>query len=154
MEFRYLGNSGLKVSEITYGNWLTHGSQIEKDQAEALLWYRAAADQSLPQAQHNIGRILAFAPKFKDPEEALKWWTRAAEQNHPGAQTALGIALHEGLGTAQDLVSAATWFAVAKSEDPEAARRHSEVLSKMTAEDRAKVAEKLVLLRKKLSENR
>lgn len=31
MEFRYLGNSGLKVSEITYGNWLTHGSQIEAE---------------------------------------------------------------------------------------------------------------------------
>ena len=29
MEFRYLGNSGLKVSEVTYGNWLTHGSQVE-----------------------------------------------------------------------------------------------------------------------------
>ena len=33
MEFRYLGNSGLKISEITYGNWLTHGSQIENDTA-------------------------------------------------------------------------------------------------------------------------
>ncbi len=33
MEFRYLGNSGLKVSEITYGNWLTHGSQVENDVA-------------------------------------------------------------------------------------------------------------------------
>mgnify|MGYP000359601191 FL=1 len=29
MEFRYLGHSGLKISEITYGNWLTHGSQVE-----------------------------------------------------------------------------------------------------------------------------
>ena len=29
MEFRYLGNSGLKVSAITFGNWLTHGSQVE-----------------------------------------------------------------------------------------------------------------------------
>jgi aryl-alcohol dehydrogenase-like predicted oxidoreductase len=35
MEFRYLGNSGLKVSEITYGNWLTHGSQVENDTATA-----------------------------------------------------------------------------------------------------------------------
>jgi aryl-alcohol dehydrogenase-like predicted oxidoreductase len=35
MEFRYLGNSGLKVSEITYGNWLTHGSQVENDTAQA-----------------------------------------------------------------------------------------------------------------------
>ena len=31
MEFRYLGNSGFKISEITYGNWLTHGSQVEND---------------------------------------------------------------------------------------------------------------------------
>ena len=35
MEFRNLGRSGLKVSEISYGNWLTHGSQIEADQATA-----------------------------------------------------------------------------------------------------------------------
>jgi aryl-alcohol dehydrogenase-like predicted oxidoreductase len=35
MEFRYLGNSGLKISEITYGNWLTHGSQVENDTARA-----------------------------------------------------------------------------------------------------------------------
>lgn len=33
MEFRYLGNSGLQISEITYGNWLTHGSQVENDVA-------------------------------------------------------------------------------------------------------------------------
>ena len=33
MEFIYLGNSGLKISEITYGNWLTHGSQVENDVA-------------------------------------------------------------------------------------------------------------------------
>ncbi|MEP6562149.1 MAG: aldo/keto reductase family protein [Nakamurella sp.] len=33
MEFRYLGRSGLKVSSLTYGNWLTHGSQVENDVA-------------------------------------------------------------------------------------------------------------------------
>ena len=33
MEFRYLGNSGLKVSEIIYGNWLTHASQGEDKRA-------------------------------------------------------------------------------------------------------------------------
>ncbi|MEY3407694.1 MAG: hypothetical protein RL038_755 [Actinomycetota bacterium] len=35
MEFRNLGSSGLKISEITYGNWLTHGEQVEKDAALA-----------------------------------------------------------------------------------------------------------------------
>ena len=42
MEFRYLGNSGFKISEITYGNWLTHGSQLENDQAHACV--RASLD--------------------------------------------------------------------------------------------------------------
>ena len=35
MQFRHLGDSGFKISEITYGNWLTHASQIENDQAIA-----------------------------------------------------------------------------------------------------------------------
>jgi len=35
MEFRYLGNSGFKISAISYGNWITHGSQVEEDAANA-----------------------------------------------------------------------------------------------------------------------
>ena len=42
MHFRFLGNSGLKISELTYGNWLTHGSQVENDTATACV--RAALD--------------------------------------------------------------------------------------------------------------
>ena len=42
MEFRYLGRSGLKISEVTYGNWLTHGSQVENEQALACV--RASLD--------------------------------------------------------------------------------------------------------------
>jgi aryl-alcohol dehydrogenase-like predicted oxidoreductase len=35
MEYRHLGRSGLKISELTYGNWLTHGAQIDQDAATA-----------------------------------------------------------------------------------------------------------------------
>jgi len=35
MQHRRLGRSGLMVSEIAYGNWLTHGSQVEAEQATA-----------------------------------------------------------------------------------------------------------------------
>ncbi|NBX94926.1 MAG: aldo/keto reductase, partial [Actinobacteria bacterium] len=35
MQYRYLGNSGFKVSELIYGNWLTHATQIENDAAYA-----------------------------------------------------------------------------------------------------------------------
>ncbi len=45
MEFRYLGNSGLKISELTYGNWLTHGSQVENDVATQCV--RAALDAGI-----------------------------------------------------------------------------------------------------------
>ncbi len=45
MDFRYLGNSGLKISEITYGNWLTHGSQVENDVAAKCV--RAALDAGI-----------------------------------------------------------------------------------------------------------
>jgi aryl-alcohol dehydrogenase-like predicted oxidoreductase len=40
--YRYLGNSGLKITELTYGNWLTHASQVANDQAAACV--KAALD--------------------------------------------------------------------------------------------------------------
>ena len=68
MEFRYLGRSGLKISEIAYGNWITHGSQIEEDQAVACV--RAALDAGITtfdtadvyadgRAEAVLGRALA-----------------------------------------------------------------------------------------------
>jgi aryl-alcohol dehydrogenase-like predicted oxidoreductase len=33
MEYRRLGISGMYISEIAYGNWITHGSQVESDAA-------------------------------------------------------------------------------------------------------------------------
>lgn len=45
MEFRHLGRSGLIVSEISYGNWITHGSQVEEEAATACV--RAALDAGI-----------------------------------------------------------------------------------------------------------
>ena len=45
MDYRFLGRSGLKVSELTYGNWITHGSQVENDVAAACV--RAALDSGI-----------------------------------------------------------------------------------------------------------
>jgi aryl-alcohol dehydrogenase-like predicted oxidoreductase len=68
MEFRHLGRSGLKISEIAYGNWITHGSQVEEDQAVACV--RAALDAGITtfdtadvyaegRAESVLGRALA-----------------------------------------------------------------------------------------------
>ena len=42
MEFRHLGRSGLLISEIAYGNWITHGSQVEEEAANECV--KAALD--------------------------------------------------------------------------------------------------------------
>ncbi len=45
MKTRNLGASGLKISEIAYGNWITHGSQVEEDAALACV--RQALDEGI-----------------------------------------------------------------------------------------------------------
>src|SRR3954451_18414722 len=45
MDYRHLGRSGFRVGELTYGNWVTHGSQIEEDAARECV--RAALDCSI-----------------------------------------------------------------------------------------------------------
>lgn len=68
MEFRHLGRSGLKISEIAYGNWITHGSQVEEDAAKACV--AAALDEGITtfdtadvyagtRAEEVLGRALA-----------------------------------------------------------------------------------------------
>jgi aryl-alcohol dehydrogenase-like predicted oxidoreductase len=68
MEYRHLGRSGMLVSEISYGNWITHGSQVEEDAAIACV--RAALDVGITtfdtadvyaagRAEEVLGRALA-----------------------------------------------------------------------------------------------
>jgi aryl-alcohol dehydrogenase-like predicted oxidoreductase len=68
MEHRRLGQSGLKISEIAYGNWITHGSQVEEDAARACV--AAALDVGITtfdtadvyagtRAEEVLGRALA-----------------------------------------------------------------------------------------------
>jgi aryl-alcohol dehydrogenase-like predicted oxidoreductase len=68
MEFRRLGGSGLHISELAYGNWLTHGSRVEEDPATACV--RTALDAGITtfdtadvyaetKAESVLGRALA-----------------------------------------------------------------------------------------------
>src|ERR1700744_646691 len=45
MESRHLGSSGLIISEIAYGNWITHGDQVEEQ--AAIDCVRAALDEGI-----------------------------------------------------------------------------------------------------------
>jgi voltage-dependent potassium channel beta subunit len=67
MEFRRLGRSGLKVSELAYGNWVTHGSQVEEDAAKScvhaaldagITFFDTADVYALGRAEEVLGRAL------------------------------------------------------------------------------------------------
>ena len=45
MEFRTLGNTGFKISEIAYGNWITHAGQVEEETARSCVF--AALDAGI-----------------------------------------------------------------------------------------------------------
>lgn len=88
MEFRHLGRSGLMVSEISYGNWITHGSQVEEQVAVACV--RAALDNGITtfdtadvyagtKAEEVLGRALKG-----ERREGLEIFTKVFWPTGPG----------------------------------------------------------------------
>ena len=95
MDFRYLGASGLKISEITYGNWLTHGSQVENDMATACV--RAALDAGVSTfdtadvyANTKAETVLGEALKGQR-RESLEIFTKVYGPTGPKGHNDLGL---------------------------------------------------------------
>jgi aryl-alcohol dehydrogenase-like predicted oxidoreductase len=95
MEYRHLGNSGLKISEITYGNWLTHGSQIENDAATRCV--QAALDAGIStfdtadayantKAETVLGEALSG-----ERRESLEIFTKVYWPTGPGGKNDTGL---------------------------------------------------------------
>ena len=93
MEFRYLGNSGFKVSAISYGNWITHGSQVEEDAANACV--KRALDLGITtfdtadvyagtRAEEVLGRALAGVPRQSIEVFTKVYWPTGAGVNDRG----------------------------------------------------------------------
>ena len=95
MDHRFLGRSGLKVSELTYGNWITHGSQVENDVATACV--RAALDAGITSfdtadayantaAEEVLGAALAG-----ERRESLEIFTKVYWPTGPGGPNDSGL---------------------------------------------------------------
>jgi aryl-alcohol dehydrogenase-like predicted oxidoreductase len=89
MEHRHLGRSGLMISEIAYGNWITHGSQVEEEAARACV--AAALDEGITtfdtadvyagtRAEEVLGRALHGVRR-----ESLEIFTKLYWPVGPGA---------------------------------------------------------------------
>jgi aryl-alcohol dehydrogenase-like predicted oxidoreductase len=95
MKTRNLGSSGLKISEIAYGNWLTHGSQVEEDAARDCV--RAALDAGITtfdtadvyantRAETVLGKALEG-----ERREGLELLTKVYWPTGPGAHNDHGL---------------------------------------------------------------
>jgi aryl-alcohol dehydrogenase-like predicted oxidoreductase len=95
MEFRYLGNSGLKISEIIFGNWLTHASQVENDVATASV--RAALDAGITtfdtaDAYANTAAEQVLGDALKDERRAsLEIFTKVYWPTGPKGHNDVGL---------------------------------------------------------------
>ncbi|MCI9869904.1 aldo/keto reductase family protein [Arthrobacter humicola] len=95
MEFRYLGNSGFKISEITFGNWLTHGSQVENDVATQCV--RAALDAGIStfdtaDVYANTAAETVLGAALKDERrESLEIFTKVFGPTGPKGHNDLGL---------------------------------------------------------------
>src|SRR6185436_14188812 len=93
MNHRHLGRSGLVVSEIAYGNWITHASQVEK--ATAIACVRAALDEGITtfdtadvyaktKAEEVLGEALFAAGSTSSRRSGLEIFTKVYWPTGPG----------------------------------------------------------------------
>jgi voltage-dependent potassium channel beta subunit len=95
MEIRNLGKSGLKISAIAYGNWLTHGSQVEEDAAlacvrqaleEGTTTFDTADVYANTKAETVLGKALQGQRR-----EGLEIFTKVYWPTGPGAHNDHGL---------------------------------------------------------------
>ena len=88
-----------------------HGWGMANDDAEAVRWYKKAAEQGHAGAQKNLGWMYEHGRGVpRDDAEAVRWYRKAAEQGHAGAQCTLGRMYEYGRGLTKDCIQAAVWY--------------------------------------------
>ena len=95
MEIRNLGASGLKISAVAYGNWLTHGSQVEEEAAlacvhqaleEGITTFDTADVYANTAAETVLGKALKGQRR-----EGLEIFTKVFFPTGPGAHNDHGL---------------------------------------------------------------
>ncbi len=96
-------------AQFRLGFMYAHGLGVPQNFAEAIRWYRKAADQGSAVAEHNLAVRYAFAvpPNFA---EALRWYRKAADQGYAHSQSNLGVMYYQGQGVPQDYAEAVRWW--------------------------------------------
>ena len=87
------------------------GWGVEKNDAEAVKWYRKSAEQGNAEGQYLLGYCYAAGLGVEQNNaEAVKWYRKSAEQGNVAAQLRLGICYYSGVGVDQNYTEAAKWY--------------------------------------------
>ena len=105
------------VAQNHLGVMFSEGRGTTQDQAEAVQWYRKAAEQEYAPAQLNLGCMYSKGTGVEqDCAKACLWYRKAAEKGFATAQHSLGTMYSEGKGVAHDHVEAARWYCKAAEQ--------------------------------------
>jgi serine/threonine protein kinase/TPR repeat protein len=97
--------------QYNLGLMYEEGRGVEKDEVEALKWYRKAAEQGDTWVQNHVGKMYENGRGAdKDYVEALKWYRKAAEQGYSWGQVHLGNMYKNGWGLEKDDAEAVKWY--------------------------------------------
>jgi TPR repeat protein len=98
-----LAEKGDARAEFDIGFMHAYGWGVPRNPTEAIAWYRKAADQGLPVAQHFLGLASVNGEGVRpDEAEAARWFARAAAQGFSQSQYMLGLMILDGRGAAKD----------------------------------------------------
>jgi len=102
-EVKAKAEAGNAESQVELGLRYARGEGMAEDHAEAVKWYRKAAEQNYAPGKYNLGICYAWGfGVAKDQVEAVKWLRKAAEQNHAGGSVQLRVCYASGEGVAKD----------------------------------------------------
>ena len=108
----------LRRGSNNLGYCYDNGQGVAKDEAEAVKWYRKAAEQNDADSSEQSGLSYANGQGVaKDEAEAVKWYRKAAEQNMSLAQNNLGACYGKGQGVAKDELEALKWYRKAAEQN-------------------------------------
>ncbi len=114
---------GNAEAQYSLGSRYASGLGVEKDDAEAVRWYRLAAEQGHAVAQYSLGLHYALGQGVEeDYSESARWIRRAAEQGHAGAQFLLGSTYENGRGVEPDFSEALRWYRLAAEKGDDKAK--------------------------------
>jgi TPR repeat protein/serine/threonine protein kinase len=116
---------GLAPAQYHLGVKYDKGQGVPRDVAEAVKWYRKAADQRHADAQCILGIKYSKGEGVpKDDAEAVKWYRKAADQGHDRAQCILGLLYAIGQGVTKDPSEAVKWYRKAADQGNAGAQYH------------------------------